>query len=179
MYGRRLRAGDKVDSPYRDLRRRNVYRRIGEASRRFSHLNVYFPFGFLFSMLIFTSLSSFSFSPVPYCDSIFSLLERDEMTVELRFLHGIDICYEQVIIDEKEHGAKSLIESIDSLSCFNRREVSIFFFFNYIFFLLIIYIIHIYIYMCVSSDFSTSIFFFLCLYYFFSATNNFIYFQRL
>lgn len=43
-------------------------------------------------MLILTSLSSFL--SLLYCDSIFSLLERDEMTVELRFLHGIDICYE-------------------------------------------------------------------------------------
>jgi len=32
MYGRCLRAGDKVDSPYRDLRRLSVYREVESAN---------------------------------------------------------------------------------------------------------------------------------------------------
>lgn len=85
MYGRRLRAGNKVDSPFRDLQRDRVFTLETNLLAEVLTLQYFFSFGFLFSMLILTSLSSFlSFL---YCDSIFSFLERDEMIVELRFLH--------------------------------------------------------------------------------------------
>lgn len=96
MYGRRLRVGDKVDSPYRDLRRPCIYRADESVNLLVEVLTLECLFSIRFSFRYFKFDISFllSFSPVLYCDSIFSLLERDEMTVELRFLHGIDICYE-------------------------------------------------------------------------------------
>lgn len=95
MYGRRLRAGDKVDSPYRDLRRLSIYR--GDESANLLAditLECLFYIRFSFWYVNFDVSFLLSFFPVLYCDSIFSFLERDEMIVELRFLHGIDICYE-------------------------------------------------------------------------------------
>lgn len=96
MYGRRLRAGDKVDSPYRVLRRPSVYHEDESANllAEVLTLECLFFIRFSFRYVNFDVSFLLSFSPVLYCDSIFSLLERDEMTVELRFLHGIDICYE-------------------------------------------------------------------------------------
>jgi len=94
IYGWRLRAGDKVDSPYRDFRKPSVYRGDESANLLAEVLECLFSIRFSFQYVNFDVSFLFSFSPVLYCDSIFSLLERDEMTVELRFLHGIDICYE-------------------------------------------------------------------------------------
>lgn len=70
-------------------------------------------------LLCFCSSSSSSFS-CTYCASIFSLLERDEMTVEMRFfLHSNWHLVRVGKLEIKVLQGEVLLELVDFLSCFD------------------------------------------------------------